>query len=354
MSGKTIARLVSLLCLICTASFILTPINKSGRRHQKVESFAARFIQNPSWWLQQLRYELSSCHEQNYTPHAALIQHCFLFLSQRNGCIMASEAYALTAVKQHCHRQQMSVSSGVQGHHQMSFIPGEALSALCCSSPHSLLVNGPFCLPSGNCWADVGVLGLRPGDRFGHWILFCFFTFRDFWVAFTSCWECVSLSNVKQSNRVCSISPDKRIDLYGSFVHPFHFIHSFISPKNLKLELCLVDSIQILTWPLCPWMLFIICIEISVIGPFVLFHFYIFTPLITCFYSISVDTRLQFSRQSHPWPQSRLWSTLFALKYKYNWPHVTIKPVVIQLWEPENRHLFFQFLLNPLKFHLKS
>lgn len=277
MSGKTIARLVSLLCLICTASFILTPINKSGRRHQKVESFAARFIRNLSWWLQQLRYELSSCHEQNYTPHAALIQHCFLFLSQRNGCIMASEAYALTAVKQHCRRQQMSVSSGVQGHHQMSFIPGEALSALCCSSPHSLLVNGPFCLPSGNCWADVGVLGLRPGDRFGHWILFCFFTFRDFWVAFTSCWECVSLSNVKQSNRVCSISPDKRIDLYGSFVHPFHFIHSFISPKNLKLELCLADSntnfnltfvslnvIYHLYWNLCDWSLCFV--------PFLHFH----------------------------------------------------------------------------------
>lgn len=194
MSGKTIAGLVSLLCLIC--SIILTPITKSGRQHQKVESLAARFIQNPSWWLQQLRHEIHSCHEQNYTPHAALSQHCFLFLSQLNGCIMASEAYALAAVKQHCRRQQMSVSSGVQGHHQMSFIPGEALSALCCSSPDSLLVNGPFCLPSGNWGADVGVLGLRPGDWFGHCVLFCFFAFRDFWVAFTSCWECVSLSNV--------------------------------------------------------------------------------------------------------------------------------------------------------------
>lgn len=73
-------------------------ITKSGRQHQKVESFAARFIQKPSWWLQQLRCEIYSCQEQNYRPHA-LIQHCFLFLSKLNGCIMASEAYALTAVK---------------------------------------------------------------------------------------------------------------------------------------------------------------------------------------------------------------------------------------------------------------
>lgn len=42
---------------------------------------------------------------------------------------------------------------------------------------------------------------------------------------------------------------NKRIDLNGSLVHPFRFIHSFISPKNLKLELCLADSLQILTWP---------------------------------------------------------------------------------------------------------
>lgn len=102
MSGKTIASVVSLLCLICIASFLLTPIIKRvrmGRQHQKVESFATRFIKNPSWWLQQLRYKIYLCHEQNYRPHAALIQHCFLFLSKLNGCIIASEAYALTAVK---------------------------------------------------------------------------------------------------------------------------------------------------------------------------------------------------------------------------------------------------------------
>lgn len=156
-----------------------------------------------------LLYLVSSAESQSTRLHCPM--PLSVFEVNLNNCITASKAHAtLNAVKQHQGRQQMSVSSGVQGHHQMSFIPGDAVSGLRCSYPLVELVNRSFCPQFGNWSANVALNWREGGCEF------------------------VSISNVTHRPiRFAAFGEiNKRIGLllfiYLARVrsHTFHFIHS--------------------------------------------------------------------------------------------------------------------------------